>query len=159
MNNKKIYVITGAASGIGLALTKQLCSENIVFAGYRTESKRELLESLPGEIYPFYADYSKPETIKPAAEFIKSKTNKVDTLVNIAGCVVAGPVENIRINEIKRQFDVNVFGHLELSQNLIPILTDGKIINVSSMASFGIFPFISPYCASKRSLYTSLWTS
>jgi len=83
--NKKTYVITGAASGIGLALTKVLCSRNIVFAGYRTESKRSMLESLSENIYPFYADYSKPETIKEAAIFIKSKTDKVDTLVNIAG--------------------------------------------------------------------------
>lgn len=150
--NKKTYVITGAASGIGLALTKVLCSRNIVFAGYRTESKRSMLESLSENIYPFYADYSKPETIKEAAIFIKSKTDKVDTLVNIAGCVVAGPVENLNINEVKRQFDVNVFGHLEMTQNIIDMLNNGKIINVSSMASFGLFPFISPYCASKKCL-------
>ena len=56
------------------------------------------------------------------------------------------------MHEVRRQFDVNVFGHLELTQNLIPALENGKIINVSSMASFGIFPFISPYCASKRCL-------
>lgn len=153
MNKKKIYVITGAASGIGLALTKRLCNNNIVFAGYRTESKKSLLENLSEEnVYPFYADYSKPETIEAAAEFIKSRTDKIDTLVNIAGCVVAGPVENIRIDEIRRQFDVNVFGHLEITQRLAELLDNGKVINVSSMASFGIFPFISPYCASKRCL-------
>lgn len=152
MNNGKIYVITGAASGIGLALTKHLCNENIVFAGYRTESKRELLESLSDKVYSFYADYSKPETIKAAADFIKSKTDKIDTLVNIAGCVVAGPVENIKIDEIRRQFDVNVFGHLDMTQNLVNLLDNGRIINISSMASFGLFPFISPYCASKRCL-------
>ena len=139
MNRKKIYVITGAASGIGLALTESLCRNNTVFAGYRTESKREMLESLSENIYPFYADYSKPETINPAIEFIKSKTDKVDTLVNIAGCVVAGPIENIRIDEIKRQFDVNVFGHLEMTQKLASLLNDGKVINISSMASYEFF--------------------
>ena len=84
--------------------------------------------------------------------YILSKCTKIDTLVNIAGCVVGGPVENVDMSEVRRQFDVNVFGHLELSQNLIPLLANGKIINVSSMASFGLFPFISPYCASKRCL-------
>ena len=152
MNNKKIYVITGAASGIGLALTERLCSDNIVFAGYRSESKRELLEKLSDNVYPFYADYSKPETIAEAVQYIKSKTDKTDTLINVAGCVVAGPVENINMNEIRRQFNVNVFGHLEMAQKLADIMDNGKIINVSSMASFGIFPFISPYCASKRCL-------
>ena len=151
-NNGKTYVITGAASGIGLALTKELCPNNIVFAGYRTESKCELLKELSENVYPFYADYSIPETIKSASEFIKSKTDKIDTLVNIAGCVVAGPVENLDMNEVRRQFDVNVFGHLEMTQNLIELLNNGRIINVSSMASYGIFPFISPYCTSKRCL-------
>jgi len=152
MNKKKIYVITGSTSGIGLALTKKLCQESIVFAGYRTESKKLKPDEMSSNIYPFYVDYSKPETIKEAAEYIKSQTEKVDTLINIAGCVVAGPIENIDINEIRRQFDVNVFGHIEMAQNLVDLLTDGKIINVSSMASFGIFPFISPYCASKKCL-------
>lgn len=152
MTKEKVYVITGAASGIGLALTKRLCEKNVVFAGYRTESKRSILEELSSNIYPFFADYSKPETIKPAIEFIKSKTDKVDTLINVAGCVVAGPIENIRTDELRRQFDVNVFGHIEITQGLAPLLDNGRIINISSMASFGLFPYISPYCASKRCL-------
>ena len=73
-------------------------------------------------------------------------------MINVAGCVVAGPVEKISINEIRRQFNVNVFGHLEFTQGLIDYLDNGKIINVSSMASYGLFPFISPYCASKKCL-------
>lgn len=148
----KTYVVTGATSGIGKALIKRIAQDNIVFAGYRDESKLEALKAISSNIYPFYVDYAKPETIKPACEYLVSKCTKIDTLVNIAGCVVAGPVEKIDINEIRRQFDVNVFGHLELTQRLLDNLCDGKIINVSSMASFGIFPFISPYCASKRSL-------
>lgn len=152
MNKKKIYVITGAASGIGLELTKELCKDNIIYAGYRSENKKALLESISENIHPFYADYSKPETIEEAAEFIKKSCSKIDTLINVAGCVVAGPVENLHVDEIRRQFDVNVFGHLEMTQRLINLLDNGKIINVSSMASFGIFPFISPYCASKKCL-------
>ena len=146
----KTYVITGATSGIGAALTAKLAENNVVFAGYRNKEKLNRLVS--GNIYPFYIDYSKPDTIKPATEFILSKTTKIDTLVNIAGCVVAGPVEKIEMSEIRRQFEVNVFGHLEFTKDLFDILSGGRIINVSSMASYGIFPFISPYCASKRCL-------
>jgi short-subunit dehydrogenase len=148
----KTYVITGATSGIGKLLTKILSENNIVFAGYRSEQKLEELQSISSNIYPFYVDYSKPETVQASAEYIISKCSKIDSLINVAGCVVAGPVEKISINEIRKQFDVNVFGHLELAQRLIDLLENGKIINVSSMSSFGIFPFISPYCASKKCL-------
>ena len=148
----KTYVVTGAASGIGKALVTELAQNNIVFAGYRNKSHEEDLRRLSSNIYPFYIDYTEPETIRKAAEYILSKCTHIDSLINIAGCVVAGPVEDLNIDEIRRQFNVNVFGHLELTQGLIPILENGKIINVSSMASYGIFPFISPYCASKRCL-------
>lgn len=148
----KTYVITGATSGIGKALVEFLSKNNIVFAGYRSENKGKELGLISENIIPFFIDYAIPETVSVAAEYIKSKCEKVDTLVNIAGCVVAGPVEKISIEEIRRQFDVNVFGHLEFAQRLIDILDNGRIINVSSMASYGVFPFISPYCASKRCL-------
>lgn len=148
----KTYVITGATSGIGKALVKILSQDSIVFAGYRSESKAKELQDLSENIYPFYVDYAKPETVSDAVEYIRSKTQKIDTLINIAGCVVAGPVEKLSIDEVRRQFNVNVFGHLELTQGLCDKLENGRIINVSSMASYGIFPFISPYCASKRCL-------
>lgn len=148
----KTYVITGSASGIGKALLKELAADNVIFAAYRNPEHEQLLKEISPNIYPFYIDYSKPETIKLASEYIISKCTKVNTLINVAGCVVAGPIESIDINEIRHQFDVNVFGHLEFSQKLIEILNGGRIINISSMASFGIFPFIAPYCASKNCL-------
>ena len=148
----KVYVVTGATSGIGNALVKILCKNNIVFAGFRSEEKGKELSELSNNIRPFYVDYAKPETITNAVEYINNNCEKIDTLINIAGCVVAGPVEKLNINEVRRQFNVNVFGHIEITQGLAHKMNDGKIINVSSMASFGLFPFISPYCASKKCL-------
>ena len=118
----KTYVITGSASGIGRALLNRIAEDNIVFAGYRNQEHEKTLKEISSNIYPFYIDYTRPETIKYAADYILSKCTKVDTLINIAGCVVAGPVENIEMDEIKRQFDVNVFGHLELSKRLLDTL-------------------------------------
>ena len=84
MNTKnKIYVVTGATSGIGRALTERLCADNTVFAGYRKESKRGELESLSPNVIPFYVDYSRPETIAEAANYIKSKKTKTKFLFNM----------------------------------------------------------------------------
>ena len=148
----KTYVITGSTSGIGKALLIELAKDNTVFAGFRQEKYKEELQNISGNIHPFYIDYNNPETIQNAANYINEKCEKIDTLVNVVGCVVAGPIEKISINEIKRQFNVNVFGHIEFTQGLINKLENGKIINVSSMASYGLFPFISPYCSSKKCL-------
>lgn len=148
----KKYVITGATSGIGNALTKEFAKCNVVFAGYRNDEKLGDLKSISENVIPFYIDLAKPETIIEAGNFIKSKTEKIYTLINVAGCVAAGAVENVSIDKLKHQFQVNTFSHLQLSQILVPMLSGGKIINISSMSSFGIFPFISPYCASKRAL-------
>ena len=148
----KTYVITGSTSGIGNALTKELAKNNIVFAGFRNDKYIEDLKSISENVIPFYIDMEKPESIKNASDFIKSKTNNIDTLINVAGCVVAGVVEKLPINNLKKQFDVNTFSHIDFTQRLYSQLSIGKVINISSMASFGLFPFISPYCASKRAL-------
>ena len=147
---EKVYVITGTTSGIGEALLKKLDKNNIIFAGYRN---KKLLKDLEAKgVIPFYIDMEDKNSIIQAAEFIKSKTQKIDRIINIAGCVIAGVMENLPVDNIRKQFEVNTFSHLEFTQKLIPILKNGRIINISSMASFGIFPFVAPYCASKRAL-------
>ncbi len=149
---KKVYVITGSTSGIGNSLLKKLAADNTVFAGYRNEKYVEDLKSISENIIPFYIDMERKDSIAQAAAFIKSQTEKIDTIVNIAGCVVAGLMARLDVDDIRKQFEVNTFSHLDFSQRLLPLVKDGKIINISSMASFGIFPFVGPYCASKRAL-------
>ena len=146
---KKIYVITGATSGIGKALAEHFSKENTVFVGYRNKEK---LESLPQNAIPFFIDSNNEKSIESAANFIKSQVNKIDTLINVSGCVVAGAMEHIPPSELRRQFEVNVFAHINFTQQLLSHIDNGKIINISSMSSFGIFPFIAPYAASKRAL-------
>ena len=149
---KKVFVITGATSGIGRALCENFAQDAIVFAGYRREAAQEELLDISDNVIPFYIDMTDCGSIAVAAEFIKSRAKNIDTLINVAGCVVAGAIENLDVHRIKEQFDVNTFSHLDFTQRLLPILEGGKIINISSMASFGIFPFVGPYCASKRAL-------
>lgn len=147
----KCIVITGVTSGIGKEILNQFKDEDfLIFAGYRNINKLE--KALPDNVKPFFIDMKDRVSINSAIEYIKSNTQKIDVLINVAGIVAAGPVEYINTDRLREQFDVNVFSHIEFAQGLIPILSCGRIINISSMSSFGHFPFISPYCASKRAL-------
>lgn len=80
----------------------------------------------------------------------KIKDIKFDAVVNFAGVAITSPVECMNINDLKYQFDVSVFGLVRLLKLISRYLDkNSKVINLSSMASFGVFPFISPYCAAK----------
>lgn len=146
--NKNI-IITGTTSGLGKELVKQFSELGWhVFAGFRNKNLTVPLDN----VEYFYINMTDRNSIQAASEFIKSKTNKVDILINAAGCVSAGPIEVLDVDNLREQFDVNTFSHIDFTQKLLPLLDDGRIINISSMSSFGHFPFISPYCASKRAL-------
>ena len=149
---KKVIVITGATSGIGKALVKSFSEDCIVFAGYRNPDYEIDLKKISSNIYPFFIDMEKMSIVDGAAIYIKRKVEKIDLLINVAGCVAAGAIENMPVDKLRKQFDVNTFSHLRFTQKLMDKLEGGRIINISSMSSFGIFPFISPYSASKRAL-------
>ena len=149
---KKIIVITGATSGIGRALTEALSDQCTVFAGYRNPDYGAALEKISPNVIPFFIDMEKESIIDGAAIFISKHVKKIDVLINVAGCVMAGAMENMKLSKLKKQFDVNTFSHLYFTQKLFNLLEGGRVINISSMASFGIFPFVAPYCASKRAL-------
>lgn len=154
--NMKTIVITGSTSGIGKLLVKEFAKLGCrVFAGYRNEAHRAELEAISLDVVPFYIDMSKKETVNEATKFILKNLDefeKISTLINAAGAVVAGAMECLSADKIREQFEVNTFSHLQLTQGLYSKIQGGKVINISSMASFGAFPFIGPYCASKRAL-------
>lgn len=153
---QKTIVITGATSGIGNLLVKEFAKQGcIVFAGYRNTAFKKDLQEIGENVIPFRIDLSKKWTVADAVKFINEKTDKIDTLINAAGYVVAGAMECLPVDKIREQFEVNTFAQLQLAQGLFEKLEageGGKIINISSEASFGVFPFVAPYCASKRAL-------
>lgn len=149
---KRVIVITGATSGIGRALTEKFSQEDIVFAGYRNSNYESELKSISPNVVPFFIDMENSSVVHGAAIQIKRMTNNIDILINAAGCVMAGAMENMSIDKLRKQFEVNTFSHLRFTQDLMEELEGGKVINISSMASYGIFPFVAPYCASKRAM-------
>ncbi len=149
----KTILITGASSGIGRETAVKLAKlGHSVFAGVRRKIDKNELESLKLNIKGVYIDVTNTSSIEKAFWFVLKNTNKIDVLINNAGIAEAAPVEFIDLKRLKEQFEVNTFGTVAVTQKFIPLLNNAKVINISSMASSGIFPYIAPYCASKRAM-------
>lgn len=150
--NQTIF-ITGASSGIGRDIVLRLAKEGYrVFAGVRRRLDKVELENFSKNITGVYIDVTNQASIDKAFYFVMKNTEKLDVLINNAGIVCAGPVEGLPVSKVKEQFEVNTFGPIMLVQKFMPLLHCAKVINISSMAATGIFPYISMYCASKRAL-------
>lgn len=153
---EKYVLITGASTGLGKETAQLLAQKGFkVFAGVRKQQDKDYIESLNQNITAIFLDVTSQESIDKAFETVTSTTSNLFAIINNAGIAIAGPVEYIPVEMLKKQFDVNVFGAISVTQKFLPLLkdnTDSRIVNISSMASYGIFPFVSPYCASKRAL-------
>lgn len=149
----KTILITGASSGIGRETAIHLAKEgHKIFAGVRRKIDKTELEHLNKNITGVYLDVTNQSSIDKAFWFVIKNTDKIDVLINNAGIAIGGPIEILPVKKVKEQFDVNVFGALAVAQKFFPFLKNGLIINISSLAASGIFPYIAPYCASKRAL-------
>jgi len=153
-------VITGASTGIGRATTLRLARAGFdVLAGVRREEDGAALRAEDGRIEPVLVDVTDGGQVAALAQRVGGAP--LAGLVNNAGIAVAGPLEGVPLDEIRRQYEVNVFGLLAVTQALLePIRTGrGRIVNVGSIGGRINTPFVGPYSSSKaavRSLSASL---
>ncbi len=153
MKKNKTIFITGTSSGIGRETALKLAKKGYkVFAGVRRKADKIQIENLNDNITGVYIDVTSLSSIDKAFWFVCKNTENIDVLINNAGIAVASPVECIDITKLKEQFDVNTFGAVSVVQKFMPLLSNAKIINISSMAAYGLFPYVGAYCASKRAL-------
>jgi NAD(P)-dependent dehydrogenase (short-subunit alcohol dehydrogenase family) len=153
-NNRPSVLVTGASTGIGLAITQYLASKGMhVFAGAR---KQEALESLAKNpnVTPIPLDVTKAENIKQAKKIIEEKTAGLFALVNNAGIGNGGPLMDVSVEDLRAQFEVNLFGVHQITQAVFPLLlkAKGRIVMMSSDSGFFATPFFGPYCSSKFAL-------
>jgi len=153
-NNRPSVLVTGASTGIGLAITQYLASRGMhVFAGAR---KQEALESLAKNpnVTPIPLDVTKAEDIKQAKKIIEEKTAGLFGLVNNAGIGNGGPLMDVSVEDLRAQFEVNLFGVHQITQAVFPLLlkAKGRIVMMSSDSGFFATPFFGPYCSSKFAL-------
>ncbi len=138
-------LITGGSSGIGLAATSLFKARGYKVVSF---SRREGV------------DITNQSAVSRAIEELIAREGRIDVLVNNAGIGAFGPAESASEESIRRQFEVNFFAAVSLTQKVLPIMRaqgDGRIINVASLAAIFPLPFQSYYSATKAALLN--WSS
>lgn len=153
-NMKKIILLTGASSGIGKSIAEILSNKGyLVIATVRKEQDKINLEAINSNIKVFFADVTVQEDLaKLKQDLFNQNIKSIDGIINNAGLAYSGIMECADIDDLKAQFDVNTFAPLRVIKEFLPMMQEGKIINISSVSSNVVYPFIAPYCASKKSL-------
>lgn len=152
-------VITGASTGIGRACALHLDREgHRVFAGVRKEADGEsLLRDAKGSLTPLIVDVTDASSIEQAAKLVDEAVGShgLQGLVNNAGIAVSGPLEYLPLDDLRRQFEVNVIGQVAVTQAFLPLIRAGRgrIVNMGSVSGRSpSAPLIGPYAASKMAL-------
>ncbi|MEQ5836201.1 oxidoreductase [Marinobacter sp. NFXS9] len=157
MKQSKTLLITGVSSGFGQALAEAaLAAGHRVIGTVRQADAVAAFEShASGNAYARQLDLTDTPAIARVAEEIETSLGPVDVLVNNAGYGHEGILEESPTEEMRRQFEVNVFGAVELTRALLPFFRQrraGHIINITSMGGYITMPGIAYYCGSKFAL-------
>ena len=148
---KKVAIITGTSSGMGRATAMKLHQQGYQING--AARRRERMKNLEEEgIAVVSLDLTDYASIEAAVNTVIEKEGRIDVLVNNAGYGSYGSVEEVSIEEAKRQFEVNLFGLARITQLVLPIMRkqgSGRIVNISSMGGKIYTPFGAWYHATK----------
>lgn len=151
---KKVILVTGASSGIGKAAAERLIKDgHTVYVAARRIQLMDDLKALGA--LPLAMDITSESEVQAVMQTIASAHNGLDVLINNAGFAIYGAVEDVSIEEAKRQFDVNIFGLARITQLALPYMRErrsGTIINISSMGGKIYTPLGAWYHATKHAL-------
>ncbi|MFC4476834.1 oxidoreductase [Flavobacterium chungangensis] len=155
MENNKVWFITGASKGLGLELAKKLLAEGFkVAATSRNEASLSAALGKASENFlPLEMDLVDEKSVKTAIDKAVNHFKTIDVLVNNAGYGLLGALEELTDAEARKNYEVNVFGLLNVIRNAMPILRtnqSGHIFNISSVGGYyGEFPGWGIYCSTK----------
>ncbi len=161
--DQKYVLVTGCSSGIGRLCATQLAKQGWnVLAGVRKEEDcRSLLAEQTSNLTPLILDIASQDSVESAGEIVEQATNKqgLNALVNNAGVLIPGPLELLSQEQLRYQFEVNVFGTHRLTQRLLPQLrlasanqATARLVLISSLSGRITPPFFGAYAASKHAL-------
>lgn len=155
--NERTVVVTGASTGIGRAIALFFAQRGwLVFAGVRKTADAQALSGLHARIAPVMLDVTDAALVAAAVETVSARLGGrgLDALVNNAGVAVPAPVELIPLEELRRQFEINVIGVVAVTQGFMPLLKrrGSTIVNISSTSARMSSPLTGAYSASKMAL-------
>jgi NAD(P)-dependent dehydrogenase (short-subunit alcohol dehydrogenase family) len=153
----KLLLVTGVSTGFGRALSEAALAKGYRVVGtVRSEAHKTAFEALkPGQALGRVLDVTNFAAIAPMVAEIEKSVGPIDVLVNNAGYGFEGILEESTLDEIRRQFDVNVFGAVAMIQAVLPGMRkrrSGRILNITSMGGYITFPGIGVYNGSKFAL-------
>ncbi|WAI84105.1 MULTISPECIES: oxidoreductase [Achromobacter] len=152
----KIFLITGVSSGFGRALAQEaLAAGHTVVGTVRSAEAKRDFESLSEAAHGRILDVTHFDRIDDVVSEIETSVGPVDVLVNNAGYGHEGVLEESSLSEMRRQFDVNVFGAVAMMKAVLPFMRArrrGHILNITSMGGHLTMPGIAYYCGSKFAL-------
>ena len=147
----KVVLITGGSSGIGKSIGEFLHQKGFVIYGTSRNP-----EKITNSIFPLVAlDVRDKQSIVNCIAEVIQKAGRLDVVINNAGVGITGPIEEIPTEEIKNNFETNLFGPIEVMKAVLPqmrLQQSGLIINVTSIAGYMGLPFRGVYSASKGAL-------
>lgn len=152
----KVFIVTGASSGIGLATARELTARGakVALVARSTDVLQTLADTLNGSL-PVNADMTDVASVRSAIQRIHKHYGRIDGLINNAGRSYAASVEQIDPKLFDEIFHLNVLGPIVAMQSVIPVMRsqgEGAIVNVNSGTAFMTIPDYSVYSASKRAL-------
>ena len=157
MSSNKLLLITGVSSGFGRALSEQaLAQGHRVVGTVRNAQAAQAFEALcPGRAHARLLDVTQFDAIDSMVAEMEAELGAVDVLVNNAGYGHEGILEESPLSDLRRQFDVNVFGPVAMIKAVLPFMRArrrGHILNITSMGGYMTMPGIAYYCGSKFAL-------
>ncbi len=154
MDKNSVVLISGCSSGIGLALAREFASRGCrVFA---TARKPEVIAHLKKEKMEIAAlDVTDQTSIDACVAEVIARAGRIDVLVNNAGYLLIGPMIDLPIDDLRREFETNVIGLVALTKAVAPHMIrqrSGLIVNMASVSGICATPFAGAYCATKAAV-------
>jgi short-subunit dehydrogenase len=162
MQDQKVAIVTGSSSGIGFETSLILARNGFhtyatmrKLEGEKTKPLREVVKNENLQLQAIELDVDNDKSVIDAINTIVEERKRIDVLINNAGYALGGALEDSSINEIKAQFETNLFGAVRVTKAVLPVMRrqgQGKIVNITSMGGRIAIPLGSSYHGSKFAL-------